>query len=159
MLVVSNDIKLYITGFLSDIDSCNYFIVSKNENFLQEKFSYKSYIKLNQVKKGKIIKLFLNELIENFPNTLTSLTFGAEFNQTVDNLPKNLTSLIFGAGFNQTVNNLPNTLTSLNFGYYFNQTVNNLPNTLTSLNFGYKFNQTVDNLPKTLTSLKYFRSK
>jgi len=47
--------------------------------------------------------------------------------QESSTLPPSLTSLSFGNNFNQPINNLPNTITNLSFGRNFNQPISNLP--------------------------------
>ena len=54
-----------------------------------------------------------NQLVDNWPNYLTHLTFGYYFDQFVDNLPENLTHLTFKYNFSQSVDNLPLNLKQL----------------------------------------------
>jgi len=96
-----------------------------------------------------------NGPFNNLPSCLTNLTIAKGFNENVDILPKKLIYLDLGEDFNQPLDNLPKSLTQLNFGFEFNQPVDNLPKSLTQLNFGYNFNQPVDNLPKSLTHLTF----
>ena len=60
-----------------------------------------------------------------FPQSLTSITFGHDFNQSLDNVifPQSLTSITFGYGFNQSIKNVTwsNILTltfSINYIHY-----------------------------------------
>ena len=80
----------------------------------------------------------------------------SKFNKSVDNLPNNLTYLTFGAGFNQPVDNLPSNLTHLILGGCFDQLINNLPENLTHLTFGFNFNQSMDNLPLNIKKINMF---
>ena len=53
----------------------------------------------------------------------------------MDNLPNNITYLKFGAVFNQSVDNLPDSITFLNFGLDFNQHINKLPQSIKKISF------------------------
>ncbi|ADO67156.1 hypothetical protein crov123 [Cafeteria roenbergensis virus] len=68
-----------------------------------------------------------NNLLTNveWPKSLTSLTFGWNFNQPIDKVAwsNSLLTLIFGNHFNKSIENViwPESLTSLTFGYNFDQ--------------------------------------
>ena len=88
-----------------------------------------------------------------FPLSLTSLTFGFDFDRPVDSLSCSLTHLTFGTQFNHSVDHLPPSLTHLYFGDMFNQSIDTLPPSLTYLKLGMQFNQSVNSLPASLTFL------
>ena len=104
-----------------------------------------------------------NQPINNkLPNSLTSLTFGENFNQTIDLSNTNLTTLTFGNHFNNDIsaNVLPNSLETLTFGDNFNKKIlpGILPNSLKNLSFGSNYNHFIlaASLP---SSLKTFSCK
>jgi hypothetical protein len=157
-----------------DIKSIN------KENF--DKVSSNSITNLNLLKFTKLQSITFgdefNETIirDNIPESVTSLTFGKNFNNggerliIKNNLPTELTSLTFGDKFNNnnlpiSGGDLPERLTSLTFGKNFNNGrqpmgANVLPENLTSLTFGERFSngrQPMDDnvLPKKLTSLTF----
>ncbi len=94
--------------------------------------------------------------LQNFPTTITHITFNSNFNKNVKILPQQLTHIEFGDKFNQPVDNLPKQLKFVVFGGNFNQNLDNLPTSLKSLLLVCcsKFKHNLDSLP---TSLNYFR--
>lgn len=88
------------------------------------------------------------------PPSITSLTFGSEFNQPLDNLPPSLKRLKFisVSSFSHSLDNLPPSLTHL-LGVHFNQPVDHLPSSLVQLELFGTFNQPIDHLPASLTHL------
>ncbi len=109
----------------------------------------------NEIFDTSILEILSNLNTIIFNNYKDNKNCGSEFNQLVDNLPNSIISLTFGNCFNQLVDNLPGSIVSLTFGYYFNQLLNNLPNSIVSLTFGNHFDKPVDNLPNSITSLTF----
>jgi hypothetical protein len=97
---------------------------------------------------------YFDHPVNNLPQSLTHINFGAYFNQPLDNLPKGLIYLQVGIYFNQPLDNLPHGLTNLDLLYsHFNQPLDKLPHSLTCLTIGSQFNQPLDKLPHSLTHL------
>jgi hypothetical protein len=94
---------------------------------------------------------YLPKYFLGFPQNLTHLTFGRNFNKKVNKLSKNLIYLAFGKNFNQEVNNLPKNLKYLKFGCKFQ---NNfiLPNNLKKLSLSNK-NFLLNNIPSQIEKL------
>jgi hypothetical protein len=81
----------------------------------------------------------------NMFSNLLILIFCTQSDQEIKVLPNSLTTLTFGDNFNQKIkpNVLPNSLQSLTFGDNFDQEIKKsvLPTSLTTLTFGWNFNQ------------------
>ncbi len=97
---------------------------------------------------------------ERFPSSLVDLRFRFAFNHPLQEgmFPQNLTRLCFGEEFNQEVDFLPHGLLYLGFKGRFNRRIapGILPKRLLSLSFGYSFNKPFepDVLPSSLLYLK-----
>ena len=111
--------------------------------------------------KTLIIPHKLNEELKDIPENTKIIIFKkkSKFNQKIDYLPKyflgfpqNLTHLTFGRNFNKKVNKLSKNLIYLAFGKNFNQEVNNLPKNLKYLKIKFNFNNQII-LPKSLKKL------
>jgi hypothetical protein len=87
---------------------------------------------------------------EAWPVSLTSLTFGTDFNKSTGILPDSLVRLQFGHSFNQQIQKLPNSLVDLVFGFFFNQQIDHLvwPNNLTNLTVWKNFQHSTKSIPK-----------
>ena len=153
---LSNPLVKLINMIIYDIEYVN--IDEFNNIFLIFKYNFNQSVNKHFYPEGITHLVFgrdFNQVVNDLPDTITHLTFGWDFNQSVDNLPKSITHLTFGSHFNQLVNNLPSSITHLTFSNNFNQLVNNLPNNIIYLYFGNSFNKSVDNLPKHITHLTF----
>lgn len=68
-----------------------------------------------------------------FPNSLTYLYAGSDFNQSLNNLPVSLKSLTLGDTFNNPINRFPPELMHLTCGISFNQSLDDLPCSLVEI--------------------------
>ncbi len=176
-MILSSDIKLLVTNYLSDYYTGQYLATDKHSYKLIKKYILKSYydfaIYLGRGLQARLTKVIssrfrfqnynkithvifnncFNKPVDDLPLNLTHLKFGKNFNQPVDNLPLNLTHLTFGRKFNQKVDKLPSSLKYLTFGECFEHKINNLPPNITHLKFGFWFNQNIDQLPISLIDL------
>lgn len=96
---------------------------------------------------------YFNQPISKLPPSLTSLTFGSDFNSTFV-LPDTLLHLEFGKSFNNPLKHLPPSLATLIFGDQFSQPLPSLPPSLTTLSCGLVFNHPLPSLPDRLTTLR-----
>ena len=87
----------------------------------------------------------------NFPNSISQLTFGTYF--IINHLPDSLTHLSLGYFLKQPIDKLPNSITNLTLRNPVNKLIDNLPNSITHLILKDYFIQPIDNLPKSIKHL------
>jgi len=91
------------------------------------------------------------------PHSLTTITFGHDYNQPLDavSFPLSLKVIIFGNIFNQSLDkvSLPFGIQSITFGCNYKKPLNNLPNSVEKLVFR-KINMDITNLPCSVTHIK-----
>jgi hypothetical protein len=112
-------------------------VIPKKFNLTEE--SYKNICKIKDI---KIILMDDNFNIEiEFPQNITELVFGKNFNQKVK-LPKELKKLTIGDEFNQLLEFRDN-LEIINFGKKFNQLID-LPKTIRSISISNNYNKPIE---------------
>ena len=79
--------------------------------------------------------------LPKFPESLTHLKLGGEFNDPLTYLPNGLTHIVFGFNFNHPIDQLPDSLTHIAFGYCFNQPVETWPHDVQYVMLGKGFEQ------------------
>ena len=91
--------------------------------------------------------------INHLPDSLTHLSLGYFLKQPIDKLPNSITNLTLRNPVNKLIDNLPNSITHLILKDYFNQPIDNLPNSIKHLFLLDSFNQPIDKLPDSITHL------
>jgi len=98
-------------------------------------------------------RVLVQEMLEKWPNHVTHIIIGDEFNEPVINLPPTVTTIETCPLFNQPIHSFPPHLTHLILGNSFNQPLHNLPQTLTYLDIGNKFYSKEEASPAKITHL------
>ena len=116
------------------------------------------FIKFGKLFNKPITNIFGNKAKCYLHNNIIAIKFGECYNQISDNLPKFLYSLTFGWFFNQPITTLPIKLEYLELGFNFNQKLDDLPSNLRYLTLGFNFNKSLDVIPDSIIRLTIFNN-
>lgn len=146
------DLLFYLSDFLNDHSSFQFFVVNKYiYNLLicnSRRYTIKKQVsdriyKEHQLDHFKVKKYYYT----NYTNSTNS--------DNLLDIPASVTSLTFIQNFNLPIYKLSDNIRNLTFGHMFDQVVTIYPKNLVTLTFGHRFNQSVDNLPSSLRNLTF----